>query len=205
MLGDDHLAALARGFAPSSKLRKLIIAGNLMTSISLDYLCEALKLHRCKLHYLDIGNHPSIKDQDFTSFCSLLEHSNVKLDIETLVLKGNTALKYSAGMAIKRLVEVHRIKRVNLENTSVPLNVIDKVNQECEFYANRNTEGLRQLELEIQKQKQHNAQQINENQGDGGILNVFMGRRKSRGQILRDFDSELHESKDVILQGRIQT
>jgi len=109
-----------------------------MTQISLEYLCEALKLHRCKVQFLDIGNHPSIKDQDFTAFCSQLEHSNVKFDIETLVLKGNTALKYNAGMAIKRLVEVHGIKRVNLENTSVPLNVIEKVNQECEFYANRN-------------------------------------------------------------------
>jgi len=31
-------------------------------------------------------------------------------------------------MAIKRLVEVHGIKRVHLENTSVPLNVVEKIN-----------------------------------------------------------------------------
>lgn len=99
-----------------------------MSRSSLEYLCESLKLNRCRLVHLDIGNNPSIKDQDFVVFCGQLEHSNVRLEIETLILKGNTALKYSAGMAIKRLVEVQGIKRVNLENTSVPLNVIEKVN-----------------------------------------------------------------------------
>lgn len=105
-----------------------------MTMISLDYLCEALKSNRCKLNYLDIGNHTAIKDSDFTAFCGQLEHSNIKLNIETLILKGNTSLKYSAGMAIKRLVEVHGLKKVNLENTSIPFNVIEKINEDCERY-----------------------------------------------------------------------
>jgi len=51
-----------------------------------------------------------------------------------LILKGNTSLKYSAGMAIKRLVEVHGLKKVNLENTSIPFNVIEKINEDCERY-----------------------------------------------------------------------
>jgi len=31
-----------------------------------------------------------------------------------------------------------------------------------------------------------------------------MGKRKSRGQILRDIELEIEESKDVIRQGRMQ-
>jgi hypothetical protein len=129
------------------------------------------------------------------TFCGQLEHSKVTLSLETLVLRGNTALKYDAGMAIKRLVEVHGIKRVNLENTSVPLNVVEKINTECDLFANKNSQGLRHLQLEIQKLKHQNNDQVNQNQGDGGILNVFMGRRKTRHEIIRDIESEVIETQ----------
>ena len=90
MLGDEHLASIARGFGPSSKLRKLLIPGNQMSQSSLEYFSETLKMNRCKLTYLDIGNNPNIQDKDFVAFCSQLEHSNVQLHVETLVLRGNT-------------------------------------------------------------------------------------------------------------------
>lgn len=64
-------------------------------------------------------------------------------------------------MAIKKLVEVHGIKRVQLENTSVPLNVVEKINKECDLYASKTTQGLNQLQLEIQKLKQANTDQVN--------------------------------------------
>jgi len=90
MLGDEHLASIARGFGPSNKLVKLLIPGNQMSKSSLEYFSESLKMNRCKLTYLDISNNPNIRDEDFVAFCSQLEHSNVQLHVETLVLRGNT-------------------------------------------------------------------------------------------------------------------
>lgn len=69
MLGDEHLASLARGFGPSSRLQKLLIPGNQMSQVSLEYFCESMKMNRNKLTYLDIGNNPNIQDEDFVAFC----------------------------------------------------------------------------------------------------------------------------------------
>lgn len=106
-----------------------------MSNLSLQSYCEALKSRRCRLTYLDIGNSPYILDEDFIAFCGQLEHSNVLTNLETLVLRGNTALKLGTGLAILKLVATQGIKRVLLENTSVPLNIVEKINFECESAA----------------------------------------------------------------------
>ena len=70
MLGDEHLASLARGFGPSGKLLKLLIPGNQMSHSSLEYYSETMKMNRCKLTYLDIGTIPKIKDEECVAFCN---------------------------------------------------------------------------------------------------------------------------------------
>lgn len=72
-----------------------------MSGDSLNFFMEAFKFNRCRITYWDIGNSPYITDEAFQSFCDHLEHThNLNMSLETLILRGNTALKIGSGLAI---------------------------------------------------------------------------------------------------------
>lgn len=53
---------------------------------------------KCKLVYLDIGNSPCMSDDGVISFCENINKAFTGIiSLETLILRGNSALKLTAG------------------------------------------------------------------------------------------------------------
>ena len=74
-----------------------------MNGESLVSFAEAFKSNKCQVNYLDLGNNPSMTDQSIINFCeTLCKRVETRIWLETLILRGNSNLKITAGSALEK-------------------------------------------------------------------------------------------------------